>query len=69
MMGLSNQYEKNINNLGYRNSCKLPLRVIQGKLVSGMYKKNSNDFVAIDHCLIHSKYIETRSKTNLRSNQ
>lgn len=49
---------KNINNLGYRNSCKLPLRVIQGKLVSGMYKKNSNDFVAIDHCLIHSKYIE-----------
>lgn len=53
---------KNINNLGYRNSCKLPLRVIKGKLVSGMYKKNSNDFVAIDHCLIHSKYIENVRK-------
>lgn len=53
---------KNINNLGYRNSCKLPLRVVKGKLVSGMYKKNSNDFVAIDRCLIHSKCIENARK-------
>lgn len=49
---------KNPNVLAYRNACKLPLKEIDGKIVSGMYAKNSNDFVAVPRCLIHSKALE-----------
>lgn len=49
---------KNENPLGYRNSCKIPFGYKDGKLVTGMYCKGSNQFVEIERCYIHSKHIE-----------
>lgn len=49
---------KNPNPLGYRNSCKLPFGSKDGLLSTGMYKKESQDFVGIDRCFTHSKHIE-----------
>lgn len=49
---------KNENPLGYRNSCKLPFGLKNNRLVCGMYAKNSQNFVEMDRCFIHSKHIE-----------
>lgn len=49
---------KNPEPLGYRNACKLPFGHVNGKICTGMYKKGSNEFVAVDRCLIHSKKLE-----------
>lgn len=49
---------KNPEPLGYRNACKLPFGMQDGKICTGMYKKGSNEFVAVDRCLIHSKKLE-----------
>lgn len=43
---------------GYRNQCKMPLKNIDGKIVSGLYQEGSNQFIAIDHCLIHDAGLE-----------
>lgn len=43
---------------GYRNQCKLPCAMVDGRLVSGMYLPNSNYFQAVDHCLIHEPGLE-----------
>lgn len=56
--GKVESFVKNPTPLAYRNACKLPFGSKNGMLVTGMYQKNSNDFVAIDRCLIHSKQIE-----------
>lgn len=54
--------EKNEFSLGYRNACKLPVAYKKDHLVCGMYQKNSNDFVEIDRCFVHSKHIERAIK-------
>lgn len=49
---------KNPSVLGYRNACKLPLEMVDGKIETGMYERNSNKFVPLPRCLIHSKILE-----------
>lgn len=49
---------KNPDPLGYRNACKLPFGLENGKTVTGMYKRGSNEFVSLDRCIIHSKKLE-----------
>ena len=50
---------KNPTPLAYRNSCKMPFGLDEeGRTVTGMYKRNSNEFVPIERCLIHSKKLE-----------
>lgn len=49
---------KNPEPLAYRNACKLPFGLQDGKTVTGMYKKGSNDFVPLERCIIHSKKLE-----------
>lgn len=46
------------NEYHYRNQCKLPVKEINGKLVTGMYEPNSNHFVKVDSCIIHNKELE-----------
>ena len=42
----------------YRTSCKLPVQEADGKLVSGMYRPNTNHFVPISHCPAHTTELE-----------
>lgn len=49
---------KNPEPLGYRNACKLPFGMKDGKICTGMYKKGTNDFVPVERCMIHSKKLE-----------
>lgn len=42
----------------YRNACKIPLKMRNNQLVSGMYAPNSNYFVEIPECIVHEKQIE-----------
>lgn len=44
--------------LGYRNQCKLPCGMVDGRLVTGMYVPNSNYFQAVEHCPIHEPGLE-----------
>lgn len=53
------------NTLFYRSACKLPIEEKNGKLVTGMYKPNSNYFVEIDHCFAHTKEVEELRKSIL----
>ena len=48
--------------LHYRNQCKLPLQMEQGKLCSGMYLPGSNYFASVKNCVIHDPLIETVRK-------
>ncbi len=45
--------------LGYRNQCKLPCAMVDGRLVTGMYLPNSNYFQAVEHCPVHESGLET----------
>ncbi len=49
---------KNPEPLNYRNTCKLPLRRILGIWESGMYEKDSQTFVPLHRCYVHSRGIE-----------
>lgn len=49
---------KNESVLGYRNSCKMPVRFVDGKLHLGLYHANSNDFVPVSRCIVHQKGME-----------
>lgn len=49
---------KNPNPLAYRNACKLPFGDADGKTVTGMYRRATNEFVPMERCLIHSKKLE-----------
>ena len=49
---------KNPEPLNYRNTCKLPLRRTLGIWESGMYEKDSQTFVPINRCYVHSRAIE-----------
>ena len=44
--------------LYYRNQLKLPLKMIKGRLYSGMYQTGSNHLVYMDNCMIHEKDLE-----------
>lgn len=56
--GNINSIIKNPTPLAYRNSCKLPFGMKDEKLKTGMYERDSNRFVAMEHCFTHSKQIE-----------
>ena len=49
---------KNPNVLGYRNALKLPLSMVDGKIEAGMFARNSNEFVKLERCIVHSKLLE-----------
>lgn len=49
---------KNPKPLAYRNACKLPIGIDEGKTVTGMYKKGSNIFVPLERCMIHDGKLE-----------
>lgn len=53
---------KNPEVFGYRNACKLPAAMVEGQLETGMYKRDSNEFVAVSECPIHSKVLEQTRK-------
>ena len=48
--------------LGYRNQCKLPIRMEKGKLVNGLYEEGSNRMIPIRECLIHDPKLEKMRK-------
>lgn len=43
---------------GYRSQCKLPVKEIDGRLYSGMYRANSNHFIPVRKCLMHDETLE-----------
>lgn len=43
---------------GYRNQFKFPIKSLNGKLESGMYKEGSTHLVTIPKCIIHEKRLE-----------
>jgi 23S rRNA (uracil1939-C5)-methyltransferase len=47
---------------GYRNQCKFVLGTEHGKIASGLFARNSNRWIAIDHCLIHDPLLEVIRK-------
>lgn len=50
---------KNPEPLAYRNACKMPFGTNEdGKTCTGMYRRDTSDFVPIERCLIHSKKLE-----------
>lgn len=50
---------KNPVPLGYRNACKFPMGLNEeGQISTGMYERNSNRFVPVPRCVIHSKKLE-----------
>lgn len=50
------------NQFHYRSACKLPVQEKDGKLVTGMYKPNSNYFVEIENCPAHTQEVEQLRK-------
>lgn len=44
--------------LAYRNQCKMPCAMMDGKLMSGMYLPNSNYFQEVEHCPVHEPGLE-----------
>ena len=50
---------KNPEVLGYRNSCKLPFSTVDEKIATGMYSRNSNTFIPLERCYVHSKVLES----------
>ena len=52
--------------LFYRNQCKLPCGMVDGKLVNGMYAPSSNIFVEMDTCYVHEKELEIMRKRILK---
>ena len=49
---------KNPEVLAYRNSCKLPFSMVDEKIATGMYARNSNMFIPLERCYVHSKVLE-----------
>lgn len=50
------------NSIHYRNACKLPVQEVNGKIVTGMFQPNSNHFIPIETCMIHTKELEDLRK-------
>jgi len=51
-------FHPNPNPLKYRNQCKFILGIDNGKIASGMFKKDSNQWLGIDYCIIHNPILE-----------
>lgn len=49
---------KNPEPLAYRNSCKLPFGRVEDRIVTGMYERNTTNFVGLERCYTHSRTIE-----------
>ena len=47
---------------GYRNQCRLPAAMFDGKLVTGMYKAGSNHFMSVAECAVHDPLLEAVRK-------
>ena len=43
---------------GYRNECKLPVGLKDGKLAMGLYRTGSNHFIPVEHFSTHTKELE-----------
>ena len=48
--------------MGYRNQCKMPLKNVHGKIVCGLYQEGSNQFIPVEHCMIHDVKLEQTRK-------
>ena len=46
----------------YRNACKMPAAMVEDRLETGMYKRDTNEFVPVEDCPIHSKVLESTRK-------
>jgi len=46
----------------YRNQCKLPCAMTEGRLTTGMYLPNSNYFQEVDRCIVHEDGLEKLRK-------
>lgn len=42
----------------YRNQCKLPCAMVDGRLTTGMYLPNSNYFSEVSQCIVHETGLE-----------
>ncbi|MBP3891149.1 MAG: 23S rRNA (uracil(1939)-C(5))-methyltransferase RlmD [Solobacterium sp.] len=51
--------------LYYRTACKLPIQMVDGELVSGMYQPGTNHFIPIADCFVHTKELEQFRKAIL----
>ncbi len=51
-------FHSNPNPLKYRNQCKFIFGIDNGKISSGMFKKDSNQWLGIDYCIIHNQILE-----------
>ena len=51
--------------LYYRSSFKLPVKEVDGRLCTGMYKTGTNIFVPIEDCPVHDRKLEQLRKTVL----
>jgi 23S rRNA (uracil1939-C5)-methyltransferase len=43
---------------GYRNECKLPVGLKDGKLAMGLYRTGSNHFIPVEHFSTHTRKLE-----------
>ena len=64
-LSIVEEIKANPNPLGYRNSLKLPLASKGGKLVTGLYEKESNRVIFVDKCMIHEEGLEKIKKNIL----
>lgn len=53
---------KNPTVFEYRNSLKMPAAMVDDVLETGLYKRDSNDFVSIHACAIHTRGLEKARK-------
>lgn len=51
---------------GYRNQCKLPCRMENGMITTGMFVPGTNYFTPIETCIIHENDLERMRKDVLR---
>ncbi|WP_297567380.1 23S rRNA (uracil(1939)-C(5))-methyltransferase RlmD [uncultured Faecalibaculum sp.] len=49
---------KNPTVFEYRNSCKMPAAMVDDVLETGLYKRDTNEFVPVRSCAIHSRVLE-----------
>ena len=49
----------------YRSACKLPVRMLNGRLVTGMYAAGTNRFIPVEDCLVHTEELETLRRSVL----
>lgn len=45
--------------LTYRNQLKMPFAMVDGKITTGFFKRNTNYFLEIPHCIVHEQALET----------